>query len=116
MPTNEERREVARKLRELTGTFITIGDLESALCIDMSSGRVDIARDAESISSLADLIEPDPERTCRNVFGEDKFVTHPESMFKCSECGCHVTDCESYAINIEGKWNYCPNCGLKVVE
>lgn len=60
MPTNEERREVARKLRELAGTYITIGDLESALCIDMSSGRVDIARDAESISSLADLIEPEP--------------------------------------------------------
>lgn len=101
MPTNEERREVARRLRELAGTYITIGDLESALCIDMSSGRVDIARDSESISGLADLIEPEPERTCKIVNSENKFAN-----WECSACGEEIKYSD----------NYCPNCGAKVVK
>lgn len=130
MPTNEERREVARNIRnadlikhasyyeEVKGwdhvratRFVLVSNLGSAIGIEKAIFSIEDLK-----IRLADLIEPEPERTCRNVFGEDKFVTHPESMFKCSECGCRVTDCESYAINIEGKWNYCPNCGLKVVE
>lgn len=59
-----------------------------------------------------------PERTCRNVFPQDGILpNYPETMFQCSECGCMVTDCESYAIIIEnGDWHYCPNCGARVVE
>lgn len=62
---------------------------------------------------LADLIEPEPERTCRDVGGNDKFV--------CSEC--------SASLDYEGRWDeptywvddvaaaveYCPSCGARVV-
>lgn len=47
---------------------------------------------------LADLIEPAPERTCYPVLEDGTLV--------CSECG---EDIDGYG------WNYCPNCGAKVV-
>ena len=50
------------------------------------------------------------ERTCRNL---DK---HYNIMFKCSECGhweCQDFDGEKI---LPQTWNYCPNCGAKVVE
>lgn len=59
MPTNEERREVAEKLRNLAGTYVTLGDLQEALGIDLTSPDVDIERDAENLNRLSDLIEPD---------------------------------------------------------
>lgn len=49
------------------------------------------------------------ERTCRNL---DK---HYSIMFKCSECGhweCQDFDGEKV---LPQKWNYCPNCGAKVI-
>lgn len=49
------------------------------------------------------------ERTCRNL---DK---HHNIMFKCSECGhweCQDFDGEKI---LPQTWNYCPNCGCKVV-
>ena len=56
-----------------------------------------------------------PERTCRNVYEER---VHPmdqcDNGFMCSECGNVVQDYEHYAIT--GVFNYCPNCGAKVVE
>ena len=55
------------------------------------------------------------ERTCRNVYEER---VHPmdqcDNGFMCSECGNVVQDYEHYAIT--GVFNYCPNCGAKVVE
>ena len=111
---NKERLEIARKLRALAGKYVTIGDLEDALGIDMSSPDVDLDRDARDLHRLADLIEPEPERTCRDVGGGDKFV--------CSKCGA--------SFDYEGRWDeptywvddvaaaveYCPNCGAKVVS
>lgn len=49
------------------------------------------------------------ERTCRNL---DK---HYSIMFKCSECGhweCQDFDGEKI---LPQTWNYCPNCGAKVI-
>ncbi len=50
------------------------------------------------------------ERTCRNL---DK---HHNIMFKCSECGhweCQDFDGEKI---LPQTWNYCPNCGRRVVN
>lgn len=58
MVTDDERREVAQKLRELAGGYVTIGELESALGICLSSPEVDLERDAKDLHYLADLIEP----------------------------------------------------------
>ena len=58
MISDDERREVARKLRELAGGYVTIGELESALGICLSSPEVDLERDERDLHRLADLIEP----------------------------------------------------------
>lgn len=58
MITDEERREVARRLRKLAGGYVRVGDFEKALGIDMTSPTVDLERDARNINRLADLIEP----------------------------------------------------------
>lgn len=60
MPTDEERREVARRLRglevcELDGEFIDCGEVEVALGLVSDDGAW---YEAEGIMRLADLIEP----------------------------------------------------------
>lgn len=100
---------------------------ENALC------ALDDKSDAKPWRRLADLIEPEPERTCRNVGGE-------EWGFKCSECGGHTHGSPFHAPDSErddlarrmselfgiedgaiaslhgSVPRYCPNCGAKVVE
>lgn len=135
MITNEERREVAEKLRKLAGTYVTLGDLQEALEIDLTSPDVDIERDAKNLNRLADLIEPEPELTCRNL-ADTKYKDMPEDVerwylestprnlgicFLCSNCGAEVTDSESYhsAMYVNGvatEFKRCPNCEAKVVE
>ena len=56
--TDDERRHVATKLRSLAGGYVTIGEIEDALGICMSSPIVDLERDARDLHRLADLIEP----------------------------------------------------------
>lgn len=100
MLTNDERREVAARLRDYEG--LREAFMESPLCAFLDAlgveGYIDWNR---VINILADLIEPEPERTCKNLSSG--------SLFVCSECNGQVT-----------KWrvmpNYCPNCGAKVVE
>lgn len=58
------------------------------------------------------------ERTCTNELQPDK---NNRNFFKCSACGCTVTDCEDYCVNVytsDGAvgWSYCPHCGAKVVD
>lgn len=78
-PTNEERREVAAKLRRL-------------------------AERHEGVLYLADLVEPEPERTCRDLGGEDGTVFEHYD-FGCSECGF-----ASCAVDAR----FCPECGARV--
>ena len=58
---------------------------------------------------LADLIEPEPERTCRIVEDSRKYVlSDGTELFEggCSECGGYLEDGD----------NYCPNCGARVTN
>lgn len=103
MPTNEERRKVADRLRILAGHREVDKELiEDALELYMG-GCID-GYDPVSVSKLADLIEPEPERTCENE-------SSVSGIFTCSYCGADFYDTE-----ISGDWNHCPNCGAKVVE
>ena len=54
---------------------------------------------SENVSRLAELIEPEPERTCHPVIEDETEV--------CSNCGY---DIDGYG------WSYCPNCGTKLVD
>lgn len=122
MPTNDERREVAKKLRELEvgdfpdGRFYDWGEVETALgLVDYGSWykEADVLR-------LADLIEPEPERTCRMDKSEfADFAPEYEGLYSCLKCGeeTAVLACVNEDGDMEWvKPRFCGFCGAKVVE
>lgn len=101
MPTNnEERRQVAARLRRVSGA----PEWATTACfIAECLGEHDypLWNDSKPLfNRLADLIEPEPERTCR--------WKHIEGTWFMSECG------KRYDRVIPD--NYCSNCGARVVE
>lgn len=114
MPTDDERRKIARKLRAAAVYLpddIDSDDLEMAIATTVCN--YDVPNVERLLNRLADLIEPEPERTCRDVGHNNKFV--------CSEC--------SASLDYEGHWDeptywvddvaaaveYCPSCGARVI-
>lgn len=99
MPTNDERREVAKELRYTASHSLNGYSFQRAV-EGIAFGALGDRPWRETLTRLADLIEPEPERTCR--------WKHIEGTWFMSECGkrydCVMPD------------NYCPNCGAKVVE
>lgn len=129
MPTNEERRKAAQKLRNsdierhqlnpmVSHATVTICG-SSIVCIDEESLRM-------ALDYLADLIEPEPERTCKWVWHEEWEDTPGGRECVCAnwelDCGCWDWSDEELSSfdNIESKpnngWKVCPRCGAKVVE
>lgn len=122
MITDTERREVAQRLRGLNSNISHVRRVYEAegiytFCDDQAdyyqicyaiAGYLPAEHmhpcDYEELHDcLADLIEPEPERTCRD--------TSPMSYkFTCSECH------SSYRFGSEHKVWYCPYCGAKVVR
>lgn len=102
MPTNEERKQVAARLRTLEFTFED--DLEDELCAFYDAIECNLGQKRWEINPyrfLADLIEPEPERKCRNL-------ARGFAEFKCSACDYFQRDMPCSC--------YCPKCGAKVVE
>ena len=102
MSTIEERREVAERLRKID-RYLWDDAIDEVISLETAIG-CSIGQDWQDqdwCNRLADLIEPEQERTCKNLSSG--------SLFVCSECNGHVT-----------KWrvmpSYCPDCGAKVVE
>lgn len=126
MPTNDERRDVAARLRELAEDYEKVPVLSIIAACELPApvddafmacgiGRAVYA--TEICGRLADLIEPE-ERTCRNTAGKP-FAGY--RMFSCSECGAYLevdgdTDANLFAGGERPMPRYCPNCGAKVVE
>lgn len=112
MPTNDERREVAKKLRERTKRPMgksmqrmfteTLGMYTYNVCWmnpDKATSRWDAI-----VNYLANLIEPEPERTCRIYDTDHGF----EDSIRCDAC----------QMTFRRPWQpfkFCPNCGAKVV-
>lgn len=96
MPSNDERREVAARLREPYPRFTNLVD---------AFGLTAPVPIHELRYRLADLIEPE-ERTC---------IDDGVDVFRCTSCGAFalpgaVTDlCGPIPIR------YCPNCGARVL-
>lgn len=112
MISDEERREVARKLRSLDehieGMPLMCTKQEhnamALRAIRAVVGKGDI------FHMLADLID---RPTCRNVYDENEMGSCING-FECSECGNMVEDYEGYRVS--GEFNYCSKCGREVVE
>lgn len=113
--SDAERREAARKLREIE--WRTMPELTDGEILDLLAASVGFDQywnedfDEGLLARLADLID---RPTCRNI-GDDY-------MFKCSECGA-----EFEPVTVNGneygevfytplKPLYCSACGAKVVE
>ena len=106
MPTNEKRREVAVRLALAGAGIPMLGD-------GMKDRRADCAEDA--LVRLADLIEPESERTCRMKYD------HVRLGIVCAECGecLDVPTCDARDEDgdlVYGECRFCPNCGAKVVD
>ena len=99
-PTDEERREVAARLRVLASHREVDKEMFHDAIGVWPGGCID-GYDPVGVMELADLIEPAPERTCR-------LVEDGENRTACSECGASYL-CMSDA-------SFCPDCGAKVIE
>ena len=107
MTSDEERREVAERLRNASARRgdapWMVEDLMLALgfrCYEDGEDRL--------FDRLADLIDRE---TCRNVYNEREMGAC-DNGFECSVCGNRVEDYEHYAVT--GEFDYCSKCGRKV--
>ena len=108
MPTDEDRREVAARLRNWESFRETF--MESPICAVIDALGVEDYLDWRGVFELlADLIEPEPERTCELI---DKRWDDGTCVWgvECSECGSR------FSYETGTCWRYCPSCGAKVVE
>lgn len=129
MITDDERREMAKKLRELDlvefygDEFYGSGEAEDVLGLTTVDGYW---YKADGVSRLADLIEPE-ERTCYAITTVKPLnQVHELYVESCSSCGyCfggkrrrrlppyYDEMVPSRTVELP---NYCPSCGAKVVE
>lgn len=126
MITDEERRAVAERLRRLQSRqfrdedkpeITTWEDIGAAVLDSETWGKCDRLRSRDNrtravrsiiAGRLADLIEPEPERTCRMEYAGEVPPSVKYSCYFCSECGSPIyNDMEP---------SYCPYCGAKVVD
>lgn len=107
MPTDDERRNVAARLRELEHHYnknwgvVKCGELPAPVDDAMNVCCIDrLAYGSEICKRLADLIEPVPERTCRMIDNGAELC--------CSEC--------DWRHDYDDEPKFCAGCGAKVVE
>lgn len=116
MATSDERREVARKIREYVDAYgDKIEDAEMVLlgtvwCRGEVGEVVRPTSEAELLAMVADLIDP----TCADVH-DDSYKRDADKAaycaFKCSACGHErlMTDM------VRDATLYCPHCGARVM-
>ena len=116
MPTDEERRKVAAEMRGYPAELIaTLHPAEDALAyyvldlmeiVGLEDGKV-----MGLFARLADLIEPEPERTCRMVLDEDvTSLLEYDEVFRCTSCGEEVVRKTGTTIR------FCPMCRARVTD
>lgn len=114
MPTNEERREVVKELRYTASHSLNGYGFQRAV-EGIVFGTLGDRPWMETMTRLADLIEPEPERTCTFSVKEREEDPYPT----CSECG-YETDFGELMWYFDNTFKYenkyCPNCGAKVFE
>ncbi len=121
MVTDDERREVAARLRANAKAHPHMGLLLNFAFADKGlnpDGEMEYnVTSYHAALRLADLIEPEPERTC-HIKLYNCTDSLGQKMHRCSECGALMTDDACFfegELDIGG-FSYCPNCGAKVVD
>ena len=94
------REEVAKNLREVS-TARTTDEVYVALlnCIGITYDYANL------FNRLADLIDP----TCSLTLDEELSQELQGEMFRCNKCDAAFP-------RINGEYQYCPNCGARVVR
>lgn len=129
MHTDDKRHEIARKLRETSESAWSfrkeLYDEGIELFCDDQADYYLICKAitgyipaehmhpcdyAELHKQLANLIELEPERTCRMVRDERYSEIYEGPMLRCTRCEAAVPE------YFTGSYNYCPNCGTKVMD
>lgn len=109
MPTDDERREVAARLRDMAPGSDWPNYVAEACGMDVSKMSNNFHTFTEQLCQrIADLIEPD-ERTChmRDMRWDDGQCTW----------GCICSECGARREHESGRWlNFCPNCGARVIQ
>lgn len=117
MPTNDERSEVARKLRRIIGKYkcyyplcLLYNRIIGGDCEVVGRNVKECGNECfdSLLARLADLIEPEPERACHIVMASP-------GEWECDACGGGI-DWDSYDEGDTPNCNYCPNCGAKVMS
>ena len=110
MPTDEERVEVAKRLRELAadwfidGEFYDRGEVEDVLGLVTDDGAW---YEAAGVRRLADLIDPTVE-TCELELTWGGQTNAHVRTYECTKCG---KSCD----NVWGEgYEFCPYCGRRV--
>lgn len=107
MVTREERREIAARLRGAKGDSSCFYPLVLHMMIwPQSTTFVDTR---QLLNRLADLIEPEPERTCK-IVSEHYYDDYDQYETELS-CG-HIIDTHD---KLELCISFCPKCGAKVM-
>lgn len=114
MPTNEERQSIAENLRIMT---VLEGCKYAEQFYELLKETVmdswDFHEFGDVADRLADLIEPEPERTCRMEYDNIKRGVY------CSHCGERM-DVYTWEHHVDGTAGYlypfCYWCSAKVVE
>lgn len=109
MPTNEERREVAEEIRQmmLDGYNFTATNTAEVIGVYESDYDDPYLFDNDCWQRLADLIEPEPERTCEILHDDNLSEQYGGPMARCSYCWAALPE------EFIGPYYYCPCCGSK---
>ena len=116
MPSLDERREVGARLRYVAEHGAPEWET-SADCIAICLKEPDSplwSGTEKLFALLADLIEPEPERTCK-MYRDEHGTWHCES---CENGGDNITGSDGVLDMWYDSWhpNYCPWCGAKIVD
>lgn len=120
MVSDEERREVAAKLRNMCRYGCGYKEQFCDLLEETVMDSWDLHTFQDIADRLADLIEPAPERTCtmdKSEFAD--FAPEYEGLYSCLKCGeeTAVLACVNEDWDMEWvKPRFCGFCGAKVVE
>ena len=119
MPSNDERRQVAARLREHAKTARRVGYacvLKNCTSEEECDGfGIEGCEGCfnKSLTRLAELIEPEPERTCR-VERRHVGPLYNVYKFSCCEEEWAESNTDQHASAIDE--TVCPRCGAKVIE